>query len=524
MSRYGKAFLEDLNRRYPDAAAAVNDFVNRVGPWAWADPDHLSNPVLSRNPYTSRLLERLLKNEDPGPPWPAWKTARAILVHYAKSFAGYTRYALWHLLFRLSAGSRKRVRPPVSSGATIMVDTFVLVEQVLAEGTWRPSYFEGLFSVLDRAGRDYVVLPTVIGWHRWREAPRFFRLLYGSGLPVLCEFELLGPADHLRLVAFILRYPFKVLSLVRRLGGEKIDRLAAEECLRTLEQPVFDSHARYLLGRKIPRPSAGGLQLISWFENQVIDKNLYRGVRAGGGDARIHGCRPFVFSFTQLNFYSIRAEAAAGLLPDVLLSNGPHYLGWAESDLPLEHRRCPSFRYRRLFEPAHPPLSETRPLVILPYFEQETRDIIFLCQASKLSRHPLVMKPHPSHTEQAVRRYTASAPAGWSLRREPLHELFPGTYLVVSSESGACVEAAVLGLSVIVIANQVSFTSNPLPPEGRGLIWELAYDAADLDRAADTLLAARADRAGEIQILARSYRDNFFTEPTEENIRRAFDL
>lgn len=522
---FSKAYLEDLNRRVPEAAAAFNDLVNRIAPSAWADADHLSNPVLSRHPNSSRMVERILKGEDARTSWFVLKIARGVLLNYVISFAEYARYAIWHLIFlicRPRALGMKNWRTPGPD--PILVDTFVLVEKVLKEGVWRDPYFDGLYPVLERQRRSYAVLPTFIGWHCWLKAPRFFRLLYGSRVPVITEFELLKLVDHLHLITHILRNPWKTLRLARSFGSGKIERLAAEECLLTLDRSTFTNYARYLLGRRIPRPAVGTLNLVSWFENQVIGKNLYRGIREGGRAVRIYGCQACNYCSEQITFYSIRAEAVASLLPEVLLANGVHYLGWAEPGLPIVHRLCPSFRCGYLFSAIPAQAKAEEVLIILSYLVQEMKDVLNLCQRSGLAGQPLLVKPHPSHPEALIRKAMSSVPARWTRCRESLPELWPRIRLVISSESGACVEAAAMGSSVILIANQVSYTNNPMPSQGRGLLWDLAYDASDLDRKISTLLEARAEKPEEIRALSRWYLDNLFTAPTEENIRKAFDL
>jgi len=105
-----------------------------------------------------------------------------------------------------------------------------------------------------------------------------------------------------------------------------------------------------------------------------------------------------------------------------------------------------------------------------------------------------------------------------------IYELFKDTTIVISTASGTAVEAVACGISVIIIASQDNLTSNPLVEKGKGKIWDIAFSKDDVEKLYNKLLKYRKDNIEEIKEIALWYRDNFFVEPTEENIVKAFEL
>jgi organic radical activating enzyme len=67
-------------------------------------------------------------------------------------------------------------------------------------------------------------------------------------------------------------------------------------------------------------------------------------------------------------------------------------------------------------------------------------------------------------------------------------------------------------------------TSNPLIEVGKGKIWDLVVSSNEIKRVYNRLLQYKKRNIQEIEEIALWYRDNFFIEPTEENIIKAFKL
>jgi len=257
--------------------------------------------------------------------------------------------------------------------------------------------------------------------------------------------------------------------------------------------------------------------VISWFENQVIDKNFYRGIRDTTDDAVIFGCQPFVFSPSLLNIRLAEAEIGMKVTPDVVLVSGPAYV----KNSAVPHRLGPSFRYAWLWSSPIDWARKSGVVVLLPYDDRLAHDVIAVAAGADALRHAAIaVKPHPASSAGA----SPALPREWHYSDRTTADLLAAASVVITSESGTAVEGAVLGCSVVVIASQSTWTANPMPEDGQGEIWELAFDSEELDSALARLAAHRELHPDRIKTLADAYRAAFFVEPTRQQIANAFQL
>ena len=90
--------------------------------------------------------------------------------------------------------------------------------------------------------------------------------------------------------------------------------------------------------------------------------------------------------------------------------------------------------------------------------------------------------------------------------------------------SGTALEAVACGVSVVIIASSGRLNVNPLMDFGRGKIWDIAFHKNELKVKMNILLEFRKSNPKEIYSISKWYKDNFFIEPTEKNISKAFEL
>ena len=79
-------------------------------------------------------------------------------------------------------------------------------------------------------------------------------------------------------------------------------------------------------------------------------------------------------------------------------------------------------------------------------------------------------------------------------------------------------------ISVIIIASSDILVVNPLVDYGKGKIWDIVYNEEELMEKFNILLEYRKNNPEEINSISNWYKDNFFIEPTEINISKAFEL
>ena len=120
--------------------------------------------------------------------------------------------------------------------------------------------------------------------------------------------------------------------------------------------------------------------------------------------------------------------------------------------------------------------------------------------------------------------YAEFAQEGWNYSSSSRFDLLATLSIVISTETSTLIEAAALGTSVIVVAGQSSFTCNPMQAEGRGELWEIAFDGEEVESAYHHLIDYRRTHPERIREIAEFYKNQCFVEPTEEAIVAAFEL
>lgn len=509
-----KLDLKDCYKRLPSDLQQIDNYVQKVTADAYRNVYLISNPVLSRNPFASSLLHNFLfhiPERDINALCVVWK----LLQYYLKSALYLVNHAITWMIVRIFFR-------PVFRCATdpLIIDNFLLVESTLANHSYEEKYFPGLREVLSRQRKDVYIFPCLYGRVAlWNKGIELFRVIRGAPVNIITEYDLLKAVDYFGLARFICFYPFAVIRLSQQIDRSSyLGKVLSSELMETLDRVTVHSYTRYLAGKRLAGWFDGKITVISWFENQVQQKNFYRGLKEGTQYSSIYACRSYIDFPAYLNSFVAESEVPSWVTPDKVLVNGPAYMKHSGN---LEYRLGVSFRYKYLFDPAIA-LSNNRTqcLLLFSYFYERNKDLLKLCLASVLASQTVKVRAHPADTRSSQ----LVLPAGWIYDASDKVGAFSDTAIIITSESGIAVEAAALGVSVIVVASQSSFTCNPMFDCGRGVIWDLVFDSAELNNAYNNLLEQRATNIEGIKQAAEWYKSSCFVEPTDDNIARAFDL
>jgi len=177
-----------------------------------------------------------------------------------------------------------------------------------------------------------------------------------------------------------------------------------------------------------------------------------------------------------------------------------------------------SLRYKDIFRFVDDYNVETTLLVLLGYDVIESQNLL------KTIEHvdSLKIKLHPTTNEKLFDSYKK---VYWNYVYGDLYELFKKTNIVfVPPMSGTALEAVACGISVIIIASADRLTVNPLVNFGHRKIWDIVFEKKELKVKMNALLEFRKNNPQEINLISNWYKNNFFIEPTEENISKMFEL
>ena len=297
-------------------------------------------------------------------------------------------------------------------------------------------------------------------------------------------------------------------------------KLLKAELIDNLRFTTFLKFSRYLQGRKIASLVCEKIKLISWFENQTIDKNLYKGIREGENKIKIYGAQPFIFSKSILNILADENEAKFGVVPDRMVVSGSYFI---PEDSALDFVVGPSFRYKKLFTAALDEKNRSNIVILLPYFAEDAENILNLLNKTKIPVRNIIVKAHPATPTE---RFKCIIPKGAKVSSADAYEIFRTAKIVIGAASGTLIEAVSLGIPVICIKGVQGFDYNPLLVYGKGIIWDEAVNTRDLERLLATFESAlnNIDELDGIKKIASKYKNMFFCEPSDESIIKVYGL
>ncbi|MDR1359785.1 MAG: hypothetical protein LBJ82_02290 [Deltaproteobacteria bacterium] len=526
---------------------------SRLTAGAFADDRLLACPTLAKTPHSGDILGRFLR----GDPYPALGPAGRLrlALRYGLSNGGHFCFLILTRLFLVLLGWKAPVlgaasperksgkggagRSPLEQNTAqaplVILDSFALLPEMAGNGCFRDGYLPGLEAALRQNGFQPVRLYRLYGSRNPRVLWKALKVLAAAG-PGLIEAHLFSALDWLRLIRHCFAYPPALGRLIRSL--ERFACATPEAWIRgalilTSGQNILSGEARRLAGlrlgealasRPLENPPA---RIISWYENQTVDKAFQRGLAQAelltGRHIPTLGAQLFIWPDTLLNNHPDDGEAALGLAPDKILVNGPFFL---PEKTRQNYALGPSLRYGHLFGPAaceysdaSRPSDSGRPLlVLLSYHPQETRRVLQLVLPLARQGRELIYKFHPA---SRIADFASLLPSSPTLISGALMAALGKAGAVIGAGSGSLAEAAALGLPVLNVEDPSGIPGLAyLPGSYQGRLWESVLRSADLEPALARLRAFRQEPAWAEAV--RAFRDLLFREPTPETVREAF--
>ena len=524
---------------------------SRLNNFAYADTRHLANHVLTKAPHCNDILERFLRDEEPRR-FSRLEIIRKVFKCWAVNLGAYF-LLIGERLAQARAGLRALPRLMTIRDSVAIVDIFTLVHRINMEGKFQDYYLPGLYETLEERGHDYVILARMYGSRDPRVLRKTFKILRDHPKPVLTETELMQFPDWLWLFWFALSFPFATLrltSLLTEQGAEGHIRAALIACLSDC---YLSGECRRLAGRRLAEILPQEAKIISWYENQVVDKCFYRGLHEGNCQARTYAAQFLTWPPTLLNNHADPSDAKHHAAPDFVAVNGSYFLpeplptlpGAQNSKAPADkivampgpdteslrhyfpyspgpaYGVGPALRYKPVFERELTPNPEDPVLFLLSYHPDETRRCLALARPLADAGITAAFKFHPA---TKVGDFSDLLPGNARLIKEGLSEALQGVSLVIGAGSGALCEAVAMGVPAVNVEPVDGLGLNYLPDYGQGELWERATNAEELFAAREKLLdnIRKADHKRSESV--RAFRELIFGEPTGEKIVQTFDL
>lgn len=493
----------------------VFQYISKINRDAYNDIYLLSNQVLSKNPHTNGFINHCLNNKSDFS-ISLRQIILKIIIYYLKSIILLIKYLSEKFIYNVFFMKKVSVN---NCNELIVIDTFFLINRIIKEKKYSDPYFPGLEKILNNGKKNFVYLPVFIGNSSLYLFIKTLNILKKQKVPLITEYQLLNKKNILELIKFIIKYPLHILKFAYGLdSNEYYNKILKFELFNTIDKVTFYNFSRYLQGEQLSKFHYDKVKLISWYENQVIDKNLYKGLRKDRNKITIYGCQLFIISPTLISINVDPNEIKHDIVPDKILVNGKNYL---YNDKKINSFVGPSLRYKKLFEIKLNYRKTTDLLIPFSYHKDANEIILNILKDINYQHGKIIVKFHPATQAE---EYMNKLPGDIFVSDENIYELFERTKILMSIESGTLLEAASLGIPVIAIPSSKLFIDNPMPSYGKGEIWDSAKNFSEANGLINKYTEIYNNEIDIFAKFAKDYKEMFFCEPTEESIVKAFDL
>jgi hypothetical protein len=489
----------------------IYNYLSSVSCKAYAEPYLIANDVLCKQHTRGRILETYLSSKTPKKST-FFFIAKKIIFYFFKNLAAYLLYLLCALVHWLS---RQSCRLP-ENGELLILDIYIVVRKVYDSGKFADSFFPGLADVLEKRKKKYIYTPRLFGSMQPLELYRVFKIFKKNGDFILTEFQLLNLVDYLEIVRFIFFYPIAVLRFAKNLGNTYEDKVLRQGLYEALDSVAIGGYVRFLFGRRLSFIKKNKIKCLSWYENQVLDKNFYRGLRSVHREVNIIGAQLFVRPNNLLNIFPDEGEACFGVVPDKVLVNGTDYLFNLET-IPVSIG--PALRYAYLFDEKKYKTDGKVVLIVMPFLNSVVQYILKVIREVDWSV-PVEIKFHPSTD---IKKYEREVLDRFFVTNKTLPDLLSKVQVVVG-HGGLLLEAAALGIPVIDIQNRLEFNHDYMPELGKEILWDKAANASDITRLINKFQKTFEFEPSLLKKEGERIKFNIFSEPTDELISKAFEL
>jgi hypothetical protein len=348
----------------------------------------------------------------------------------------------------------------------LLLATYFHESNLSDDGIFRDRYFPYLHEWLEQEGLAVWVLPTFADN---LSSPRAkYHWMRNSTTKFIIPEDWLKLADYWGALCDSFRI-WKYLGTAGTLEGVTITPLVREEFLRSLNNRTRQAS---LLRRLPARLQQGGFvpaRIVSWSENQIFDKARALGFRKAFSDVAYTAVQNIPLLANWLSMLPTPAECRAKVIGNRIVCSGPlpaTIIGERTNGAVPTAVGC-ALRYQYLWK-SRPRASQKIGAVVmtLPSMLAEAKEMIEVL-TPLWAKHPEIqwfLKPHPDYSIEDLERVGALVVSGapWSAIDGSLADWIDRVDLLITSGSGTAVEAAALGMPVILIGSRTRLSLNPL--------------------------------------------------------------
>lgn len=376
------------------------------------------------------------------------------------------------------ASREKQTLKNSSPDPLAIVDTFIHESCWPGDGTYKDRYFPGLFDFLQTQGFKVLIHPVLHGFRAKSYLSAYRKMRQGSETFIIPE-DFLQFSDYLSVLTFPWRYSTRKIEAPPFMGFDLQDVLH-EEKITLGDTSGLVAALIYRLFLRLGETSLQPQIIISWYENQMIDKALIAGARRAFPGTEIIGAQIFMHFGNLFSEAPSQSEVEAGVAPHILLATSKHQCQGSQAFV----REIPclpaaALRYAHLFEPhdndGGKGLDGYIILVLLPFLLEDAVQLLSMLTSAleHFSNHPpLWVKCHPDYSPTALKKLCGPEPwlERFNIFEGSMHEALGRASVVISSGTSAIAETLAWGIPVLMVGKQTSITPVVLGSEETGLM------------------------------------------------------
>ncbi len=395
----------------------------------------------------------------------------------------------WALYF-----NKEKIKP---KGSVVLLDLFLLKNGFNRDLTISDRYYTDLINYLDTDQKKQVYyLPTLSGLRYPYDWFKQFRNIVRSKSNILLKEFWLSWRDYLMAISQSLTL-HKSITTIPKWKGIDVSALVKEELF--LERGSYAISSSFLLYISFERYKDNEVRIsgiIDWFENQVIDRALYLGIRQFYPQVETKGYMGIFPAGYYAGSVPMSYEYRAGILPNELFVVGRKYVESKKKYCQeLKVSIAPAFRFQSVMNfHQRVKIHKDKIILAMPMMLEDSKQIIELASRTILpKKYSWIVKIHPAmQYEELVNVMPDKAKNSFIFTDRTLVDLFQEAHLLVTNASSVALEAIIAGVPVAIVGNRSGATINPLHNIIDDIYWSVCYTPKDLVNTIETGVGVKA--------------------------------
>jgi hypothetical protein len=369
----------------------------------------------------------------------------------------------------------------------LLLDTFFL-KNTINNGVVNDRYYPGLIDNVTIIKKENIFyLPILYGLRSPLDYFRQFKAVSKLSEKVILKEHWLKLIDYIYAIWQSIVLPKSIIDIPEWRSLD-INELVKNELMQ--DQAGASLTQAVLIERSFMRYKQSGIKLsgvIDWFENQVVDRAVYLGLRRIYPDIHIKGYQGFIVGKGYVGLQPTQYEYDGGVLPDELLVMGDAYVEDRKKECAaLSVSVAPAFRMLDTLRYNRKDLTK-KDLVILamPMLLTEASEIVDLALSIDLPKDlKFIIKVHPAISIEKFKQVVPkSVDSRIKFTNQTLSDLFRRGHLLVTAASSVALDAVLCDVPVAILGARTTYTNNPLEDIVSDEYWSVCYAAEDLSGA-----------------------------------------